>query len=262
MLLGHATADDLLMKICDGLTEISIPLGNILQLSMDGPNVNWSLYTKLGVMLQKQHQGSPINIGSCGLHILNNAFKKGEVSSDWGISDFLKALWYVFNDAPARREDFEACCGGHVLFPLKFCGTRWLENSYACQKAIDILPCLKKLVEKIKKGNLNLPKCKSFETIRTCVEDMLLEPKLTCFISIAKLVEPFLREYQTDNVVLPFLCQDMERMIHSIMNIFMKPFLADTPCKLLQIDLKDVTGHLEVRKVDAGFVSEKAVKTA
>ena len=45
----------------------------------------------------------------------------------WQVSSFLSSLYYLFKDAPARREDF-VTISGSSLMPLKFVSHRWLEN--------------------------------------------------------------------------------------------------------------------------------------
>ena len=73
--LGHATAENLLSSY-EKCTD-SLPKMGLLQLSMDGPNVNWKFHKDLQEFLharQDCQNVSLINIGSCGLHILHNAF--------------------------------------------------------------------------------------------------------------------------------------------------------------------------------------------
>ena len=64
--LGHACADVLHEK----LSEASSRFGKrgILQLSMDGPNVNWKAFDHLQAEVEGETGRSLINIGSCGLH--------------------------------------------------------------------------------------------------------------------------------------------------------------------------------------------------
>jgi len=42
---GHAVADDLLDKLKSSLTGLHIP--NLIQVSTDGPNVNWKMFESL-----------------------------------------------------------------------------------------------------------------------------------------------------------------------------------------------------------------------
>lgn len=44
---------------------------------MDGPAVNWKFYNALQDDLGKEFNCKCVAIGSCGLHILNNALRKG-----------------------------------------------------------------------------------------------------------------------------------------------------------------------------------------
>ena len=96
---------------------------------MDGPRVNWKLLSLLNEDRQKEDAdlSQLLNVGSCGLHVAHGAFCTGCQSTDWKIDSFLRALWYLFHDSPARREDFTAVTGSAV-FPLKFCATRWVED--------------------------------------------------------------------------------------------------------------------------------------
>ena len=108
-----------------------LPIREIIQISMDGPNVNWKFYKLVKEKLSEESDDTKlINIGSCGLHITDNSFKSGATASGWDISSLLSSLYYLFKDAPARREDYTR------ILPLKFCGHRWLENVPVCERAL------------------------------------------------------------------------------------------------------------------------------
>lgn len=72
---GHGTAEDKLKSFYE-VTE-KIDLSKLLQISMDGPNVNWKFYETFQSDLKKEYNMECVSIGNCGLHIMNNAFKKG-----------------------------------------------------------------------------------------------------------------------------------------------------------------------------------------
>ena len=100
-------------------------MGQLVSISMDGPNVN----LKLEDLLQKEHAelygAQLVNVGSCGLHTVHNAVKAGFTM--WQLDKLLRALHFLFHNVPARREDFTALTGS-TCFPLPFCGHRWIEN--------------------------------------------------------------------------------------------------------------------------------------
>ena len=65
--LRHATAKDLEQKFREGL--LGIPEKNIVQVSMDGPSVNWKFLESLS---ESRDEGDCklLDIGPCGLHVL------------------------------------------------------------------------------------------------------------------------------------------------------------------------------------------------
>lgn len=127
-----------------------LTLSKILQLSMDGPNVNWKFFDSLRGDLKKEFNHEDICIGSCGLHILNNSFKDGEKSTGWNIRGILSSLYWLFQDSPARREDFVSI-SSDKKFPVKFCKHRWLENVPAVERAIQIWPDITEYVKNVEK---------------------------------------------------------------------------------------------------------------
>lgn len=105
--LGHACATDL-VHCFDECVESHLGYNTLIQLAMDGPNVNWAAFDALQKKLEKENTYQLINIGSCGLHQLHNAFRAGMVETGWDITDSLSAMYTLFNYVPARRDDFES----------------------------------------------------------------------------------------------------------------------------------------------------------
>jgi hypothetical protein len=74
--LGTSRAEDLLTHFCKALHDS--PLNNILQISMDGPAVNWSFMAKFE---EKQEMEGCVkklvHLGSCGLQVVSGAFQIG-----------------------------------------------------------------------------------------------------------------------------------------------------------------------------------------
>lgn len=91
--LGHATADDLYEKLRDSCD--SFGLRGILQLSMDGPNVNWKTHSMLATDNEEETNHKLLNIGSCGLHVMHNAFRSGSAETEWGIEETLSSLYWL-----------------------------------------------------------------------------------------------------------------------------------------------------------------------
>jgi hypothetical protein len=65
---------------------------------------------------------------------------------------------------------FSTLSSGSSTFPKKFCRHRWCENSGVVDRAIDLLPALRKYVETVKPK----PTTASFQTICDCLKDKFL----------------------------------------------------------------------------------------
>lgn len=116
MFMGHATAENLKEKLLKALEPL--PLRKIVQVSMDGPNVNLKLFRSLQADLLENHQVQCVDLGTCGLHTVHNAYKAGNVASKSGLDVLLSSVCTLFDSSPARREDFQKVTG-QSTFPLK-----------------------------------------------------------------------------------------------------------------------------------------------
>ena len=103
-------------KIRGSLTELHE--SRIIQLSMDGPSVYWSVLEKLDDYLTCKDISETVYIGSCNQHILHRAFQTTIQSSVWNIDKVLKSMYWILHDSPAKREVFCRESGGDV-FPLR-----------------------------------------------------------------------------------------------------------------------------------------------
>ena len=90
-ILGHATAKDL-RRAFEECTE-KLDLINLIQVSMDGPNINWKM---LDLIVEDRNSNETypnlLDVGSCSLHVVHGAFRTGMKQTDWGINLLLKSL--------------------------------------------------------------------------------------------------------------------------------------------------------------------------
>ena len=96
---------------------------NLKQISMDGPNVNWKFFECFANKRESEELPGLINIGSCNLHILNNAFKTGPNATGLNLHKLMKACFQILHDSPARREDCITITDS-IVFPLYSSATR------------------------------------------------------------------------------------------------------------------------------------------
>ena len=77
--LQRPNAEMLFEKIKEFLTELDE--SRLVQLSMDGPSVNWNVLEKLDDYLMNKDLPETIHIGNCSQHILHRAFQTAIQSS-------------------------------------------------------------------------------------------------------------------------------------------------------------------------------------
>jgi len=152
-------------------------LGKILQLSMDGPNVNVKVFKELNQELKESFDDiTLLNIGSCGLHVVHGAFKTGIKKCNWEIVPFLRAMYYLFKDSPTRRAHYTEYTKSCV-FPKKFCAIRWVENVAVAERANKILSHLKTYVaQSIKESS------QSFSLLVHRASRLFLTPSVIIFL--------------------------------------------------------------------------------
>ena len=145
--MGHASAKDTFASLKEVHKDLDL-VHNLVQVSMDGPNVNWKTVEIIEDHRKIHNPNCPnlIVIGSFGLHVVHGACGAGQNATDWSLDKFLNAIYSIFKMALARRED---CLGANdlhesrksktvSLFAQTFCGHRWLENVAALKTAIEI----------------------------------------------------------------------------------------------------------------------------
>ena len=256
--LGHATAADMLYHFNKGIAELDPSC--LIQVSMDGPNVNWKFYCSFCEERKAAELPDLLNIGSCSLHVVHGSFQNGAKESGWNLANILRALWQLFHDTPARREDFNHITGTNV-YPLQFCQHRWVEDVRVAERALHIWPHINKYVKTvIIQGKA--PTSSSFMTVATACDDTLIQAKLEFFISVAKPLQEFLIKFQTEAPMAPFLGLSLKELLLALMGRFLKKEVleaADTFRKLAIIDTED-KNRKNPKHVELGFAAHTTIK--
>ena len=259
--VGHCTADDMREEfntVLEGLNP-----RNLIQISMDGPSVNWKFHRSMQSQMETNYGKSLLDVGSCGLHILHGAFQTGVEKSEIGISSLLRALYTLFHDSPARREDYLRVTDGTKL-PLKFCKTRWLDNSTCAQRAIEIWDSVCKYVGEVGKESVPNPDNQSFSSVKKFVQTPLTLARLKFFFAVSQEILPFLTSYQDERPLFPFISLDLHELILSLLQRFVKHSVTEplTPVKLPSFDVRKDDSYADLSKIDIGLAADKALKEA
>lgn len=260
--LGHCSAKDLLYNLKDAIKHLDA--NKVIQISMDGPNVNHKFYRDYTDERKKMHPDTSnlVDIGSCGLHVVHGAFKTGANTTGWQIDNLLRSLWYLFADSPARRADYTTITASET-FPLQFCSTRWVEDVSVAERAVCVWANVCKYVEAVSSGpKSKIPKSASYKSVCKAVSDSLTVPKLQVFIRTAKYLTPFLEQFQTDKPMVPFLATELHELLCNLLVNFLKrPTIeSSTPASLLKIDLCSEKDEKLTKHVSVGFAATEAMK--
>ncbi|KAJ8893292.1 hypothetical protein PR048_005883 [Dryococelus australis] len=102
--MGHSSEEVTLSVLREATEKLNV--SKLLNLSMDGPTVNWKLFSVLQVDWKNDFGCTLIDVGSSTLHTLNNCFKHGNLSTSWDLEGFLASIYWLFKDFPARKEDY------------------------------------------------------------------------------------------------------------------------------------------------------------
>ena len=164
-----------------------------------------------------------------------------------------------FKNSPARCADYTSLTGSSV-FPKKFCQVRWLANVDVATRALEVLPHIKKYITD---KSTVLPSNSTCRNIKEACSDRLITARTHFFISVASIVEPFLRKYQTSKPMVPFLYQDLGTCLRTLMMRFVKKDAlkaADTVAKLCKIDVKDKQMQCTYKEVDIGVAAKAELR--
>ena len=136
--LRRSTSQNLFDSLYESMSELE--KNKLLQLAMDGPNVNWNILDLLDDKLGFDNFSKTLNIGSCAQHIVHGSLKNGFQKSKWNMDKLLKSIFWILIDSPARC-DFYLQEGDTDKFPLGLVSLRYklwfkflasFESVYCC----------------------------------------------------------------------------------------------------------------------------------
>ena len=90
-----AAAVDIIINFQKG--KNGIEEDKMLQVSMDGPNVNMSFLSNLNAKRSECELSKLISIGSCSLHTMYCSFKHGTSALGWKLNKLLSSLYKIFH---------------------------------------------------------------------------------------------------------------------------------------------------------------------
>ena len=258
--LGGAKAQQILETFNNGIKSLD-PRRNI-QISSDGPNVNLKFLELVNEGRCTSELPTLLNIGTCGLHTVHGSLKAGVESTDWTTGKILKSLWKLLDESPARREKYESITETNV-YPLPYCGHRWCENEYCANRAELIWVGYVKFIKHLNSlPKSRKPQCKSYSILLETIDDPLQQTKFKFVEFIASKMNVFFEGFQTDQPMVPFLCEILRNLLSSLLRIFVLNSTiekADTVLKMLKIDTFNRNIYKPLESIELDMASKLLV---
>ena len=249
--LEECDADTLLTSITNTLNKFGLSLAKIIQLALDGPNVNLKLFRIFVDFMKKAPEPIAckiLDVGTCSIHIVHNSYKTAHKKVSWTVNEFLRSCYFLLKDFPTRRAAYRRL-GKSKNFPLKFCTIRWLENVPVLKQGLKILDPVRAYIKGVEKKP---PNSKTYHNVKTYLQDDFLKAKMHFLLTIAEECFPFLLKFQSNNALFPFLYDDMYDLVRIIGKKFMKEIFLKGD--ISNDNLKDLN------HVDIGFGAMEAIK--
>ena len=110
----------------------------------------------------------------------------------------------------------------------------------------------------MKKPKSQIPTSHTLSTVRSADQDSLTTLKLEFFVSVAVSLKPYLEIFQSDAPLLPFITSELQVMLETLMEKFVKRQELEapgTPLKISKVNLLETVNHVAASQIDVGFAA-------
>ena len=142
-------------------------------------------------------------------------------------------------------------------FVLFFIICRWEEDRTVADCLVEIWKHIVAIVNHWKKlPKSKRTKSKSYEHLQSAVEDLPTPAELQLFSFFASLFELFLVMYQTDQPLISYMYNDLQKLLRKSVLLIVKPDLLQN-CKsatdMKNLDLSDKSNLLKLKNISIEF---------
>lgn len=246
--INHATAEILLQKLNEALNNAGLSQGKLLMLGSDGPNINKKVFRLMNEELKITRRKGLIDLGTCSIHSIHNAFLKGLNNFGSEVSELLVSIKYFFKDNPSRWSDFTNIQSKlkieHHHF-IKHVSTRWLTIGPAAKRLIEQWPSVKEYFLKYVPTKCHyIEKTTKYKNIVKCLKDPTTKAAILFVISSSELFTKYTGMFQKSEPLVHLMYTEIKLLIVTVMNRF---------CKKVSIELLETNN---VHSIDELFKTE------
>ena len=268
--LGHAEARTVKTEIVKFLDDNGLQHRNVLHFSMDGPAVNLSFLKLINEQFSKEDDVLPlVNIGTCSLHPVHTAVRKGVESLPFDFDVFVNDLFMWFKLSAARRFDYvdvqrqEELVDAVGQFFMKPVSSRWLSMEPVCRRVLEQYDALKKyFITELPKHAISTTKTRHAR-LKAAFEDPVTLVYLNFVAYLASCVTPFLLMFQSNQPLVHLLFHKANELVRQCMLTFIKPeVVAEKEGQpLFDVDCEQSQNWMDSGKMAIGSGTNRALKS-
>ena len=268
--LGKATGRILFDSLKMALDSNGLSFKKVLTLGCEGPNVNKAVLSLFQEELKTLKFKPLIDLGTCDIHIVHNAYLRGCDKLSLDPSDIIVKVYYYFHNTDARCEIFESIQEKLGLPSHKFikhASTRRLTVGPASERMIEQIPALEKYFLKYVPNNepTTLEK-KNYLEIRNYLKDVRLKSTLQFVVYAAKIVTTeFTLIMQKEEPLIHVLYVQLKVLLTILLsNVVKQPVLEsklfESP-QDINFLLENNTNFLHLLEINVGQTAKTTIET-
>lgn len=256
LMFGHAEGKTVASKMMAQLLDDNMPIDKLSTLVRDGPNVNKTIFSALQKSIKEECPDFPgfVDLGSCILHTVHNAFGKGLEKLSADIDQLCRDVHALFKHSAARREDYEKLQFELDIATHQFqqhTEVRWLSLGPAISRILEQWDALLQFVKYLGKDPRTTPKSVNYRRVAALLatgEKDATKFNLEFLNNIIPIFEDFLTLFQrstpTVHLVYDLMCQTLTKLMRRFLKSdAMKgkygTELSKLPCEDIQLRLAD-----------------------
>ena len=145
-------------------------MGKLIALARDGPNVNKTILNELQQMIKDDYPqfAGFVDIGSCVLHVVHNAFGKGLEKYGKEVDQLCLDLHSIFKHSAARREDYKQLqfdMGVDLHTFQQHTEVRWLSIGPAISRIMEQWDAICQFIKDLGKNEKTAPKSINYKRV-------------------------------------------------------------------------------------------------
>ena len=269
LFVDHCPVEKLVEHFYEFVQKVGLDINYMLHLGVDGLNVN-KKFQRLLLESSCLANITFLDVSTCSLHIVHNAFRKDVSSLRFNVDQFALDINFFFKLSAGRRADYQKISEVTDIvaeYALKHSTTRWVTLKGVLVRLIEQYENLKQYFL------VFLPSTSTFKStvqgtarytrIKKALEDESTLQYLSFVACFATDSGMFLTKFQSTKPLIHFLYEEMKKLLWNTMSKFVKSkhlsnqtddgTIRKTPAtELLELDVYNKKKMKPIKMTDIG----------